>query len=153
MTRRSVIAVVFSMLLIAPRMFSQAASTAPAPPPLPTQKVLIHIHSSNSDEITAAVNKAVKIVADAKPGSVLVEVLVTKDALKLVDKTNALSAMVSAAIEKDVSFEVCHMSMRIDQMAVNQLVAGAGVIPSGRLELVVRKDEGWTLLDDSNLKQ
>ena len=65
------------------------AQSAPAPAPVPpSQKILIHIHSDNPADWQAAMDKANATMSSAKPGSTVVEMIVTGDGLKLINNTN-----------------------------------------------------------------
>ncbi|WP_263410685.1 DsrE family protein [Terriglobus tenax] len=155
MTRRSWIFRLSSLLLLPTAgLLAQAAAPAPATTPnLPTQRVLIHVHSDKPEDWNAAVKKANELMSSAaKPYDTRVEILATGDGLKLIDKNNALSSEVTQSIGKDVSFVACHASMRANKVADNQLTTGVGIVPSGGREIAARKAEGWTVLDDKSIK-
>lgn len=151
MTRRLLIA----LLLLTPAAGLVAQSPAPAAttPNMPTQRVLIHVHSDKPADWQAAVKKANDLMSSAaKPYDTRVEILATGDGLKLIDKNNALSSEVAQSIGKDVSFVACHASMKANKMADNQLTTGVGIVPSGGREIAARKAEGWTVMDDKSMK-
>ncbi len=151
MTCRKWIVLICSSLLVPAALVAQSAPAA-APVP-PSQKILIHIHSDNPADWQAAMDKANATMSSAKPGSTVVEMLVTGDGLKLIDNGNAnMTGAVSGSLDKDVSYVACHASMKSNHMEINQLDEGVGTVPSGGREMAMKKAEGWTVLDDKNLK-
>lgn len=133
-------------------LLAQATAPAAAPVP-PSQKILIHIHSDNPADWQAAMEKANATMSSAKPGSTVVEMLVTGDGLKLINNGNgSMTVPVAASLDKDVSYVACHASMKANHMEIGQLDAGVGTVPSGGREMAMKKAEGWTMLDDKNLK-
>lgn len=149
MTHRNWMLSLCSTLLIPAGLLAQAA----APPVPPSQKILIHIHSDNPAGWQAAMDKANATMSSAKPGSTVVEMLVTGDGLKLINKDNgSMSVPVATSLDKDVSYVACHASMKANHMEIGQLDAGVGTVPSGGREMAMKKAEGWTVLDDKKLQ-
>ena len=153
MTRRSALLSLSASLLLPAALLAQTAAPATAAPVPPSQRILIHIHSDNPADWQAAMDKANATMTSAKPGSTVVEMLMTGDGLKLINKDNgSMTAPVSASLDKDVSYVACHASMKTNGMAISQLDAGVGTVPSGGREMAMKKAEGWTVLDDKSLK-
>ena len=149
---RSAIVLYCSPLLMSAALLAQSAPGSAAPLP-PSQKILIHIHSADPADWQAAVDRANATMSSAKPGSTVVEMLVTGDGLKLINNGNAsMTGTVSGSLDKDVSFVACHASMKANHMEINQLDEGVGTVPSGGREMAMKKAEGWTMLDDKGLK-
>ncbi|MGI4855283.1 MAG: hypothetical protein ACRYF4_14725 [Janthinobacterium lividum] len=139
-------------LLLSTGLSAQSATPAAAPVP-PSQKVLIHIHSDNPADWQAAMDKANATMSSAKPGSTVVEMLITGDGLKLINKDNSsMTGPMGASLDKDVSYVACHASMKANHMEIGQLDAGVGTVPSGGREMAMKKAEGWTMLDDKKLQ-
>ena len=84
MTRLTGFACLCTSLLLPAGLLAQAAAPAAAPEP-PSKKILIHIHSDNPADWQAAMDKANATMSSAKPGSTVVEMLVTGDGLKLIE--------------------------------------------------------------------
>ena len=98
-------------------------------------------------------DKANATMSSAKPGSTVVEMLVTGDGLKLIDKGNgSMTAPMAASLDKDVSYVACHNSMKANGMTIDQLDPGVGTVPSGGREMAMKKAEGWTVIDDKKLQ-
>ena len=98
-------------------------------------------------------DKANATMSSAKPGSTVVEMLVTGDGLKLIDKGNGtMIGPMAASLNKDVSYVACHNSMKANHMEISQLDAGVGTVPSGGREMAMKQAEGWTMLDDKKLQ-
>lgn len=139
-------------LLLSMGLSAQSAPSVAAPVP-PSQKILIHIHSDNPADWQAAMDKANTMMTSAKPGSTVVEMLLTGDGLKLANKDNSsMTVPVEASLDKDVSYVACHASMKTNHMDIAQLDAGVGTVPSGGREMAMKKAEGWTVLDDKKLQ-
>lgn len=139
-----------SCLLLPVCLFAQTAASGPVPP---SQKILIHIHSDNPADWQAAMDKANAMMTSAKPGSTVVEMLLTGDGLKLANKDNgSMTVPVEASLNKDVSYVACHASMKTNHMEIGQLDAGVGTVPSGGREMAMKKAEGWIILDDKQLQ-
>ncbi len=152
MNRRLLLACLSASCLLPADLMAQAAAPAAAPVP-PSQKILIHIHSDKPADWQAAMDKANATMSSAKPGSTVVEMLVTGDGLKLIDKGNgSMTAPMAASLDKDVSYVACHASMKANHMEIGQLDAGVGTVPSGGREMAMKKAEGWTVLDDKKLQ-
>lgn len=153
MTRRLALLSLSASLLLPAGLLAQTAAPAAAPPVPPSQKILIHIHSDNPADWQAAIDKANATMSSAKPGSTVVEMLVTGDGLKLINKeTGSMTLPVATSLDKDVSYVACHASMKANHMTISQLDAGVGTVPSGGREMAMKKAEGWTMLDDKDLK-
>ncbi len=150
MTRRTWIASLCSSLVLSASLMAQTAAPAAAPT-VPTQRILIHVHSDKPEDWQASVEKANTYMSSAKPGTTLVEILATGDGLKLIDKDGALKSDVATSLDKDVSFVACHASMKANHMSIDQLHSGVGTVPSGGREMAMRKAEGWTMLDDKTI--
>lgn len=152
MKRRLALTGPVASLMLSTALVAQSAAPAAAPVP-PSQKILIHIHSDNPADWQAAMDKANATMSSAKPGSTVVEMLVTGDGLKLISNGNgSMTVPVAASLDKDVSYVACHASMKANHMEIGQLDAGVGTVPSGGREMAMKKAEGWTMLDDKNLK-
>ena len=154
MDRRIITACLSATCFLLPAsLLAQSAAPAAAAPEPPTQKILIHIHSDKPADWQAAMDKANATMSSAKPGSTVVEMLVTGDGLKLIDKGNAsMTGLMAASLDKDVSYVACHNSMKANHMEISQLDAGVGTVPSGGREMALKKAEGWTMLDDKKLQ-
>ncbi len=153
MTRRLTLLSLSASLLLPASLLAQTAAPSAAAPMPPTEKILIHIHSDNPADWQAAINKANATMSSAKPGSTVVEMLITGDGLKLINKDNgSMTAPVATSLDKDVSYVACHASMKANHMTIGQLDAGVGTVPSGGREMAMKKAEGWTMLDDKDLK-
>jgi|GEM_PF-4886641 len=154
MTRRNWMLAFCSTLIFSGLTYSAdgVAQQASAPPVPPSQKVLIHVHSDNPADWKAALEKANATMTNAPKGSTVVEILATGDGLKLINKDAAQTGTVSDSLDKDVSFVACHASMKMNQMSIDQLHSGVGTVPSGGREIAMKKAEGWTVMDDKNLK-
>jgi uncharacterized protein len=150
MRRRSALICMLALATMPGAMLAQTPATKA--PTLPTQKVLIHIHSADPADWNAAVAKANEYMSSAKPGTTVVELVATGDGLKLVDKANEAASSVASSLAKDVSYVACHASMKASHMAIDQLHSGVGTVPSGSAEIAQRKADGWTVLDDKATK-
>jgi intracellular sulfur oxidation DsrE/DsrF family protein len=150
MTRR-LAAVTASLFLLPVAVLAQQAAPTAAPVP-PSQKILIHVHSNDPKDWQASVDKANSIMSTASKGSTVVEILATGDGLKLINKDDSNAPIVTGSLDKDVSFVACHASMKANHMEISQLHSGVGTVPSGGREMAMKKAEGWTVMDDKDLK-
>ena len=152
MIRRAALAA--SLFLLPGSLLAQSAASAALPTTVvPAQKILIHIHSDQPADWQAAMDKANGMMSSAQPGSTVVEMLVTGDGLKLIDKGNAsMTGPMAASLNMDVSYVACHNSMKANHMDISQLDAGVGTVPSGGREMAMKKAEGWTVLDDKKMQ-
>lgn len=151
MNRRTLLR--FASLILVPAAIL-AQSAAPAPPQnQPTQKILIHVGTDKPENWQAALKKANDLMASsAKPYDTYVEILATGDGLKLIDKSNPMTSAVAKSLDKDISFVACHASMKTNHMEDSQLATGVGTVPSGGREMAARKAQGWTVLEDKEMK-
>ncbi|MEO6684104.1 MAG: DsrE family protein [Ginsengibacter sp.] len=63
--------------------------------------------------------------------------MVTKDA------TGSAEAIAMLSAQKDVSFVVCAMSLKRQNIDKSQLQPGVGTVPDGIYEIISKQREGW----------
>lgn len=106
-------------------------------------KVVFDISSSDSVSQQAVVRE-VEIIKTANPDAKL-EVVMYGQALGLALKDRSMQA---AAIQKllamkDVSFKVCAITMKRNNVTAAQLLTGVEAVPDGIYEIVSKQREGW----------
>jgi uncharacterized protein len=141
-----------ALILSLPAILMGQNKPEPAMPALPTQQILIHVHTDRPADWQRVLTKANEYVSTGAPGATYVEILLTGDGLKLGDKNSSMKAEVTNSLEKDVTFVACHASMQANHMSLSQLIPGVGTVPGGKREMVLRKQAGWTVLDQSDVK-
>jgi intracellular sulfur oxidation DsrE/DsrF family protein len=58
-------------------------------------------------------------------------------------KSTVGDAVAKFAANKNVSFRVCEVAMKNNNVEKSQLIAGVGTVPDGIYEIIQRQYEGW----------
>ena len=84
------------------------------------------------------------LISQGNPGARM-EVVIYGQGLPLV--TNEASAQHAAVqkllANKNISFKVCEMTMKRNNVAKSQLLPGVQVVPDGIYEIISRQQDGW----------
>ena len=74
-----------------------------------------------------------------------IEVVFYAKGLDMITKDNSVVAdkVVKYAAMKNVSFKVCRIAMKNNNVEPNQLLAGVGTVPDGIYEVISKQHEGW----------
>lgn len=64
----------------------------------------------------------------------------------LVKSTSVVQKEIKAYTDKGVSFVACEFAMKKRKITPDQLVAGAGTVISGVLEIAKKQQEGWSYI-------
>lgn len=64
----------------------------------------------------------------------------------LVKSTSVVQKEIKAYADKGVSFVACEFAMKKRKITPDQLVAGAGTVISGVLEIAKKQQEGWSYI-------
>ena len=59
------------------------------------------------------------------------------------DATGSADAIAMLSAQKDVSFKVCEMAMKRQNIDKSQLQKGVGTVPDGIYEIISKQREGW----------
>jgi intracellular sulfur oxidation DsrE/DsrF family protein len=83
-------------------------------------------------------------VSDANPAAKM-EVVMYSKGLEMVvkDKSCVAQDISRLTANKNISFKVCAISMKNNNISREQLLAGVDVVPDGIYEIVSRQKEGW----------
>jgi uncharacterized protein len=86
------------------------------------------------------INAITKSNPDAK-----LEVVLYGKSLDLVVKDKSLQPelVTSLAANKNISFKVCEVAMKANDVQKSQLLAGVQTVPDGIYEIITRQKEGW----------
>lgn len=106
-------------------------------------KVVFDISSGDSVSQKAVVRE-VDIIKSNNPDAKL-EVVVYGQALNLVvkDKSGYADAIQKLLAMKDVSFKVCSITMKRNNVDKSQLLANIEPVPDGIYEIISKQREGW----------
>ena len=106
-------------------------------------KVVFDISSGDSVS-RLAVLREVDIIKNANPDAKL-EVVVYGQALSIVlkDKSAYAAAIEKLLAMKDVSFRVCAITMKRNNVDASQLLPGVESVPDGIYEIITKQREGW----------
>ncbi len=106
-------------------------------------KVVFDISSADSVSQKAVVRE-VEIIKTNNPDAKL-EVVVYGQALNLVikDKSMYAEGIEKLLAIKDVSFKVCSITMKRNNVDKSQLLANVEAVPDGIYEIISKQREGW----------
>lgn len=106
-------------------------------------RVVFDITSSDSVNQQALLRE-MQLIKDENPDAKIEAViygqglsLIKKDGAKYADAINHLIA------EKDVSFKVCAIAMKHQNVDKSQLLPGIGIVPDGIYEIISKQRDGW----------
>ena len=74
-----------------------------------------------------------------------VEAVIYGQGLSLVTNgvSNRAEEIARLASQKDVSFKVCELSMKRQNIDKSQLLSGVGTVPDGIYEIISKQGDGW----------
>ena len=74
-----------------------------------------------------------------------IEVVFYAKSLDMITKEKSVVAdqVIKYAAAKNVSFKVCEVAMKNNNVERNQLLEGVGIVPDGIYEIISRQHEGW----------
>ncbi len=106
-------------------------------------KVVFDITSADPAN-QAQVIRDVKSIKAAYPDAQL-EVVVYGEALDLIDKDKSsfTADIKQLTSQKGITFNVCHQSMKRNQVKESDLIKGVGVVPDGIYEIISKQKQGW----------
>ena len=142
MTRRNWL-ICFCLALCCP-VSSIAQEKAPANTP---PHAVILIKSDSPSDWQANLTKIDEFIEKAKPQKAIVEVVVARGGLKLVDKDSPMAAKVISLLEEKVEIVACKTSMDVNKMPLFRLLPGVGTVPGAGEEIETRKQLGWQQLE------
>ena len=100
---------------------------------------------SSGDSISQQnVVRQVEIIKNANPDA-KVEVVIYAQALSMAlkDKSAHAATLQKLLAMKDVSFKVCAITMKRNNVDASQLLPGITLVPDGIYELITKQREGW----------
>lgn len=91
-----------------------------------------------------AIIRELGLIRGSNPGAKL-EVVVYGQGLDLVvkDRTKQEPAIQQLIADKGISFKVCAMTLKRNNVDKAQLIAGVETVPDGIYEIVSKQQEGW----------
>ena len=106
-------------------------------------KVVFDMTSKDSMNQQSLIRE-LNLIKDANPDAKM-EVVVYSHGLELVLKNkspqqNEVAKLVS---DKNISFKVCAMTMKRNNIDQSQLIPGVMVVPDGIYEIISKQKEGW----------
>lgn len=106
-------------------------------------KVVFDISSRDSVSQQAVVRE-VGLIKNASPDAKL-EVVIYGQAINLaLNDKSARSLEIQKLLEmKDISFKVCSMTMKRNNIDKGQLLTGVEVVPDGIYEIITKQKDGW----------
>lgn len=107
--------------------------------------------TSPDTAVHAATIRHVKLMAEAYPESNF-EVVIYSGALPMVlkDKSTAEKEVVYLTDQQNVSFKVCSMTLQKHRLEESSLIDGVGTVPDGIMELVMKQQQGWAYIKETN---
>ena len=106
-------------------------------------KIVFDITSKDSVNQQAVVRQ-LNLIKEANPDAKL-EVVIYGQGLSLVlkDQSFQVPAIEKLLLQKDISFKVCAMTMKRNNVDKSQLVTGVEIVPDGIYEIFTKQKEGW----------
>lgn len=59
------------------------------------------------------------------------------------DRSVVAESVRTLALNKNISFKVCAIAMKNNQIAESQLLPGVKVVPDGIYEIIIKQKQGW----------
>ncbi len=106
-------------------------------------KVVFDITSSDPSCQNQVVREA-SLIKEGNPDA-QVEVVLYGHSLDLIrkDKSQYTSDIQKLINQEGVSFNVCHIAMKHNNVDSSQLISGVGIVPDGIYEIIKKQREGW----------
>ena len=106
-------------------------------------KVVFDMTSRDTVNNQTVVREA-NLIKEANPDA-NIEVVVYSQGLDLVlkDKSTQAAAVEQLINDKKVSFKVCAMTMKRNNIDESQLLPGVEIVPDGIYEIISKQREGW----------
>ena len=142
MTRRNLL-ICLGLTLCSP-VISMAQDKAPANV---QPHAVILIKSDSPSDWQANLTKVDEFIEKAKPEKAVVEIVVARGGLRLVDKDSPMAAKVLSLLEEKVEVVACKTSMDVNKMPLSRLLPGVGIVPGAGEEIESRKQLGWQQLE------
>ena len=107
--------------------------------------------TSPDEQIHQSTMRHVKAMADAYPDAEF-EVVVYSGALSMMlkDKSTVSEEITEALKNKNVSMNVCAMTLKRHELDPSALVEGVGTVPDGILEIIQKQAQGWGYIKEAN---
>jgi uncharacterized protein len=103
--------------------------------------------TSNDTIVHKMVMRWVKEIASGVPDA-NVEVVFYGKSLDMITQNKSIVAdsLIKYASMKNVSFKVCEVAMKNNQVEKNQLLPGVKTVPDGIYEIILREHDGWAYI-------
>lgn len=125
----------FLACMVLPAAFAVHAQTA-------AYKVVFDMSSRDSVNQQSLIRELM-LISQSNPGAQM-EVVIYGQGLGLVTSESAQQAAVQKlASAKNISFKVCAMTMKRNNVDKSQLLPGVQVVPDGIYEIISKQQEGW----------
>ncbi|MDO8966868.1 DsrE family protein [Algoriphagus sp.] len=66
------------------------------------------------------------------------------------EKSSVLKEIKSLASNKNVGFAICEQTMKRRNITADQLIPGVIIVPDGILEIILKQQQGWGYIKESN---
>ena len=111
-------------------------------------KVVFHLDFNDLDRMNVALNNIFNLLKDPLGQDAEVCVLANAQAVKLFEKSSALStaARIGELRDKGVRFLLCNNSLSSLKLGRDELVEGCEVVPAGIVELIRLQQEGFAYI-------
>ena len=106
-------------------------------------RVVFDMTSKDSMNQQAVVRQA-SLISSGNPNAKL-EIVIYGQGLDLVvkGKSSQEQGVAQLLTNKNVSFKVCEMTMKRQNLDKSQLIAGVEIVPDGIYEIISKQKEGW----------
>jgi intracellular sulfur oxidation DsrE/DsrF family protein len=113
-------------------------------------KIVFDVTSSDT-KVHEMTMRHVMGMAKAYPDSQF-EVVVYSGALPMMlkDESTVRKEIEEFAAYKNVSFNVCAVTLKRRNLEESSLITGVGTVPDGILEIIQRQNEGWGYIKEAN---
>lgn len=130
----------FLAILLSSDVFAQAKP----------MKILFDVTSANA-EVHQATIRHVELMSETYPESEF-EVVLYGGSIDMVlsEKSTVADNVKMLAAKDNVSFVICEFTMKRKNVLLSQLVPGVLTVPDGIMELVLKQQEGWGYIKESN---
>ncbi|GAC1341092.1 MAG: DsrE family protein [Candidatus Dormibacteria bacterium] len=105
-------------------------------------RVVVHLDEAGPDKHAAVLRNVANLLDDLGPATE-VEVVAHGPGLSLLTGQSGHAATVAELRTRRVRFSACANTMVSQSLSSDDLLAGAGVVPSGLGRLVRAQEEGW----------
>lgn len=137
------IAVVASLLVLAPLATWAQAAAHKTGGPDPKYRVVFHVANPDPRGWNQALNNSLALTRNAGAGNVEIRIVAIGMGIGMLKENSPAAKLVAAALAQSVKVLACGETMKALQLEKEDMLPHIGYVPGGIIEILDRQGEGW----------